>query len=95
MSRTIDFKSALIGGLSTVVILCLLGAVSYVHPDEYGRFQIQTNDSHAFVLDSATGQVWSGIFSETATGYEDNFHAAKADESIREGIDGSSSPQSR
>jgi len=58
MVRSIDFKSALIGGFVVAMILCLAGTVIYVRPDEYGRFEIEVNDGHAFVLDSATGQVW-------------------------------------
>ena len=58
MVRSIDMKSALIGGFAVVMILCLAGAVIYVRPDEYGRFKIEVNDGYAFVLDSATGQVW-------------------------------------
>lgn len=58
MVRSIDMKSALICGFVVALILCLVGAVHYVPPEEYGRFKIEVNDSHAFVLDSATGQVW-------------------------------------
>ena len=61
MHHTIDMKSVLIGGLLVALILCVVGAVSFAQPEEYGRFQIETNDSHAFILDSATGQVWSLI----------------------------------
>ena len=53
-------------------------AVSFVQPEEYGRFQIETNDSHAFILDSATGQVWSSIFLGNLFGPDPNFHAVKA-----------------
>ena len=81
MLRSIDMKSVLIGGLLVATILCLIGAVPYVLPEEYGRFQIETNDSHAFILDSATGQVWSSGFyiSGSAIRVEDdpNFHAPK------------------
>ena len=81
MLRSIDLKSVLIGGLLVGMILCLLGAVPYVLPEEYERFQIETNNSHAFILDSATGQVWSSGFyvSSSAIRIEDdpNFHAPK------------------
>ena len=59
MIRSIDMKSALVGGLVVALFLCLVGAVYYVPPDNFGRFKIEVNDGHAFVLDSATGQVWS------------------------------------
>ena len=89
MLRSIDMKSVLIGGLLVGMILCLLGAAPYVLPEEYGRFQIETNDSHAFILDSATGQVWSSGFyvSSSAIRVEDdpNFHAPKITPSIHGG----------
>lgn len=59
MVHSIDLKSALIGGFVVAMILCLVGAVRYVPLEEYGRFEIEVNDGHAFVLDTATGQVWS------------------------------------
>jgi len=81
MFRSIDVKSVLIGGLLVAIILCLVGAVPFVQPEEYGRFQIETNDSHAFILDSATSQVWSSMFLNPKfgiTAYPDpNFHAPK------------------
>ena len=81
MFRSIDLKSVLLGGLLVGMILCLIGAVPYVLPEEYGRFQIETNDSHAFVLDSATGQVWSSAFhvsdSVNHIEHDPNFHAPK------------------
>jgi hypothetical protein len=99
MFSTIDFKSVLIGGLSAVVILCLIGAVPFVAPEEYGRFQIETNNSYAFVLDSATGQVWSSMFVGPDSGvgitYDEDFHAPKTDKSSGGGSDGGSAPQSR
>ena len=83
MRRSIDIKSALIGGLLAALILCLAGGVPYMHWEEYGRFQIETNDSHAFILDSATGQAWSTqahIPNEERAYYatDPNFHAPKA-----------------
>ena len=78
MHGTIDTKSGLIGGLLVALILCVVGAVSFAQPGEYGRFHIETNDSHAFILDSATGQVWSSIFLGNLFGPDPNFHAIKA-----------------
>ena len=81
MLRSIDLKSVLIGGLLVGMILCLISAVPFVAPEEYGRFQIETNNSHAFVLDSATGQVWSSGFhvpdSVIHIEHDPNFHAPK------------------
>ena len=81
MVRSIDFKSALIGGFLVALILCLVGAVHYAPPDDHGRFQIETNDNYAFILDSATGQVWSEMFpdlqSHVVVAPDPNFHAPK------------------
>ena len=81
MVRSIDMKSALIGGFVVVLILCLVGAVHYVSPEQYGRFEIETNDNYAFILDSATGQVWSKEFPYNRPGFivypDPNFHAPK------------------
>lgn len=81
MVRSIDFKSALIGSIVAGLILFLVGAVDYVPPDDYGRFQIETNDSHAFILDSATGQVWASSFqvpdSVISVNDDPNFYAPK------------------
>ena len=81
MHRSIDIKSALIGGLLVAVVLCVVGAVPWVNREEYDRFKIEANDSHAFVLDSATGQVWSSAFHISDSGIylpnDPNFHAIK------------------
>ena len=58
---SVNAKSLLLGGLAVVLVLCLLGAEPFVVPEHYGRYQIETNEGYAFVLDSATGQVWSTI----------------------------------
>lgn len=81
MFRSIDIKSALIGGLLIALILCVIGAVPFVPPDEYDRFQIKFNGNYAFILDSATSQVWSSMFpvpdSHIGVVYDPNFHAPK------------------
>jgi len=84
MSRSIDMRSVLIGGLLAVIALCLVGAVPFIPSEEYGRFQIETNNSHAFILDTATGQVWSSSFYISSSSLirienDPNFHAAKTD----------------
>ena len=81
MVRLIEMKSVLIGGFLTTLILCLVGAVHYEPPERYGRFQIETNNSHAFILDSATGQVWSSSFYVSSSAirveHDPNFYAPK------------------
>lgn len=81
MVRSIDMKSALIGGFVVAIILCLVGAVTYELPQKYGRFEIETNDNYAFILDSATGQVWSKEFPYDRPGFivwpDPNFYTPK------------------
>ena len=81
MHHSIDIKSVLIGALVAALALCVIGAVPDVLLEEYGRFEITTNDSHAFILDSATGQVWSSLSISPATGIgvlsDPDFHAIK------------------
>lgn len=81
MVRSIDFKSALIGGFVVAMIVFLAGAVDNVPSVRYGRFEIETNDGYAFILDSATGQVWSEMFPDSQTGivvvHDPNFLAPK------------------
>jgi hypothetical protein len=57
--RSVNAKSFLLGASAVVMVLCLLGAEPFAGPEHYGRYQIETNQGFAFVLDSATGQVWS------------------------------------
>ena len=77
MHWSIDMKSLLIGGLLVVLILCLTGAVPFAGREEYDRFKIEASDSHAFILDSATGQVWSSIFVGNMFVPDPEFHAIK------------------
>jgi hypothetical protein len=81
MVCSIDMKSALIGGLVIALFLCLVGAVDYVPTLYYGRFQIETNDNYAFILDTATGQAWSKEFPYYRPGFivypDPNFNGPK------------------
>ncbi len=80
MLRSIDTKSLLVGGLLVFSVVCLIGGAPYVAPEYHSRFQIATNQDNAFVLDSATGQVWSKYFRpepSTVIGGTDAFHAQK------------------
>jgi len=81
MVRSIDFKSALIGGFVVAMVVILAGAVDNVPSVRYGRFQMETNDNYAFILDSATGQLWSEMFpvfqSNIVVAPDPNFYAPK------------------
>lgn len=58
MKTQIDIKSALIGLFAGIAAVLAIGASSST-PHPLGRYQIGGTASHAFVIDTATGQVWS------------------------------------
>lgn len=61
--KSLDVKSCLIGALLAVLILCFLGgAAPSVWFESHGRFQITVNENRAFMVDTATGKVWSEEF---------------------------------
>jgi len=79
MLRSINIKSVLIGGLLVVLVLFLTGLVPYADPVEYNRFEIATSENYAFILDTATGQVWTGAFPDSIDDSE--FHNPKTEDS--------------
>lgn len=59
MTKSIDLKSVLVGGLLALAVLCVLGAAPRLLSGEaVGRFTIVTHAGDPYVLDTATGQVW-------------------------------------
>ncbi len=62
MTKSIDLKSVLIGGLLALLVLCALGAASRLSPSTpIGRFALVAShdgNGDVLVLDTATGQVW-------------------------------------
>jgi hypothetical protein len=59
MSKSVDIKSLLIGGLLVLLVLGCLGALPWLPQEYYGRFAVGTTDQAAFILDTATGQSWA------------------------------------
>lgn len=59
MCKSIDLKSAVIGGLVVALAILAVGAVHEVPCDEYDRFEFVTTTNFAFLLDRATGQIWA------------------------------------
>ncbi|UCE47587.1 MAG: hypothetical protein JSW47_18560 [Phycisphaerales bacterium] len=56
MKTAYDLKSFLIGILFTVLVVLTLGATK--DESHHGRFRVEANRNHVFVLDTVTGQVW-------------------------------------
>jgi len=60
MKTKIDIKSAVLGlGIGVIVMLGIAAASSR---DANGRYQIAGVGNHGLIIDTATGQVWSGYF---------------------------------
>lgn len=61
MLRSIDIKSALIGGLVVALTISSIGAVGYVTQDGCARFKLVAGSGagYTFLLDNVTGQVWT------------------------------------
>ena len=57
MKAMFDLRSFLIGAVLAMCVFLALGAARNDSP-KVGRFQIETNEDHVFVVDTATGQVW-------------------------------------
>ncbi len=64
MSKSIDPKSMLIGGLLVLLVLACFAGVPWLQQETFGRFAVGTTDSGAFILDTATGQAWAYIVPE-------------------------------
>lgn len=70
MKTQIDLKSATIGLLAGILLTVTMGAAAKV-TGPVGRYQIAGTHSHAFVMDTSTGQVWRGYFPAAGGGSTD------------------------
>ncbi len=60
MNTKIDIKSALVG--LGVGVLITLGVAAASSSGSVGRYQIAGTGNHGLIVDTTTGQVWSGYF---------------------------------
>jgi hypothetical protein len=60
MNTKIDIKSAMLG--LGIGVLVTLGIAATSSRDANGRYQVAGTGNHGLVVDTATGQVWSGYF---------------------------------
>ena len=60
MNARLDFKSLAIGALVMLCITLTIGASSRTSPAPHARFQLALpgQGSSAYIIDTATGQVW-------------------------------------
>ena len=78
MNTKLDHKSALIG--LSLGVLVTLGLAAAASPGSVGRFQIGGTGNHGLVIDTATGQVWSGFFQSTGGKTDADFFVPKVGE---------------
>ena len=57
MKAVFDLRSFLIGAVLAMSVFLVLGAARS-NSRQVGRFRIETNEEHVFVVDTVTGQVW-------------------------------------
>lgn len=83
MWKSIEIKSAVIGGLVVLLVVFAVGA-AYWQPENHGRFAMMGHPGRAFLLDTVSGQVWSlrvdeghATFPEMIAGNEKEFYAPK------------------
>ena len=57
MKAVFDLRSFLIGAVLVTLVFLVLGAARG-DSRQVGRFRIETNEEHVFVVDTVTGQVW-------------------------------------
>jgi hypothetical protein len=79
MNKRIDLKSAVAGLAIGLTIMLATGAAT-PKPTAIGRFQISGTASHAVVIDTATGQVWSAFLQQNAGKTDGDFWQAKVGE---------------
>jgi hypothetical protein len=63
MNKTIEIKSMFLGLLVGVVAFVAIGAALKAG-DTAGRYQIVAGPNRAYVLDTATGQVWQKMITD-------------------------------
>jgi hypothetical protein len=75
MKLHIDLKSAALGLLAGIIVTLTVGATAKP-TGPIGRFQIEVGQQNAFVIDTATGEVWRG---HGNSGVSPNFSNPKLD----------------
>jgi hypothetical protein len=75
MNTKIDLKSAMFGlGLG---VLVAFGIAATSSRDANGRYQIAGTGNHGLIIDTATGQVWTGYFSSSEANTDPDFFQPK------------------
>jgi len=75
MNTKLDTKSTLLG--LALGLLVSLGIAAASAPGAVGRYQIAGTGNHGLVLDTATGQVWSGYFPSNGGSTDGDFSQPK------------------
>ncbi len=77
MNTKIDLKSASLGLVMGILCGFAMGAMPTTLPGQIGRFQIAGTGNHGLLLDTATGQVWTGFFSSSGGKTDGDFFQSK------------------
>ena len=78
--KQFDVKSTLLGLAAGLLVMLTLGAQGSAPASQVGRFKMTMSESHAFVIDTSTGQVWRGYYPAGGDGDTDaDFLKAKAE----------------
>ena len=75
MKTKIDIKSTVVG--LALGVLITLGIAAASSPGAVGRYQIAGTGNHGLVLDTVTGQVWTGFFSSSGGKTDAGFYQPK------------------
>jgi hypothetical protein len=78
MNTKIDIKSALFG--LGVGVLATLAMAATSSPGTIGRYQVAGTGNHGLVIDTATGQVWTGYFNPAGGKTDGDFFRPKIGE---------------
>jgi len=68
----IDIKSLIIGVLFTAVVFLALGAKQPTASHSCCRYQVESSEHYAYVIDTTTGQVWGKSGTGSQTFYKGN-----------------------
>ncbi len=74
----LNVRSALIGAFVAACLATAFSASAGSGIKAFRRYEIRTNPTHAFVLDTTTGRVWERAVSTDSKEVDRSFYRAKA-----------------
>lgn len=81
MNKKVDIKSVLLGLAAGILVMIAIESTAYSNSKSSsegpGRYQISATGNHGLVLDTKTGQVWTGYFSSSGGKTDGKFYSSK------------------